>query len=252
MRIRDIFRVPPGETFVIADFKQVELLLAATIAARETGMEPTMLNVFREGKHDIHALTAAAMVEKPIEEVTKDERTRGKAVNFGMLYGAKAERLKEQARTDYKVDMTIGQATKYREAFFERYPEIRRWHDLVDERCSRGEEFSTTPLGRRRKLPKWASSGAIASTTGKNSPVQGAGADAIKLAMAMMFEDREGCPGAPRLRGAIHDEVVLSVAAEHADEAARWVERHMLAAVREALKDPESPGGVEVEVRDRW
>jgi len=152
--------------------------------------------------------------------------------------------------------MTLKDARKYRKAFFERYPELAAWHEIVEKRCKAGEECSVTPMGRRRKLPTWDSSGptgkAIASTTAKNSPVQGAGADAIKLTMARLFEDRHDCLGNPRLRCTIHDEVVLSVEKEHAEAAAAWVGEHMAAAEREAVGDPESPIVADIEIRDRW
>ena len=92
----------------------------------------------------------------------------------------------------------------------------------------------------------------IAHTAAKNSPVQGAGADAIKLTMARLFEGRKNCPGNPRLNASVHDEVVLSVEAAHAEEAAEWVRGHMASAEREAVMDPESPIVVDVEVRDSW
>ena len=148
--------------------------------------------------------------------------------------------------------MTLEDAQEYRRAFFERYPELAAWHRLVEARCDRGEQYSKTPLGRLRKLPKWMSSGAIAHTTAKNSPVQGAGADAIKLTMAKIFEGRRKCPGNPRLNTSVHDEVVLSVAENHAEEAAEWVRKHMADAEREAVVDPESPIVIDVEIKDSW
>ena len=253
MRIRDIFRPKVGEKFIVADFSQVELLIAGTIAARETGERGHMLEVFQKGDIDVHTATAATMMGKPPSKVTKGERTLAKAVNFGLVYGAQAETLLEYARNNYGiVDMTLVDAQEYRRAFFERYPELAAWHRLVEARCDRGEQYSKTPMGRLRKLPKWMSSGAIAHTTAKNSPVQGAGADAIKLTMAKIFEGRRECPGNPRLNASVHDEVVLSVAEDHAEEAAEWVRKHMAAAEREAVVDPESPIVIDVEIKDSW
>jgi DNA polymerase-1 len=118
--------------------------------------------------------------------------------------------------------------------------------------CNRGVEISSTPMGRRRKLPVWINSGDPAHTAAKNSPVQGAGADAIKLTMARLFEDRQGGPGNPRLNASVHDEVVLSVEAEHAEEAVEWVRSHMAAAEREAVGDPNRPIVIDVEAKDSW
>jgi DNA polymerase-1 len=252
MRIRSIFRPREDDKFIVADFSQVELLIAGTVAARETGKRGHMLEVFQRGEIDIHTATAASLAGKPPEEVTKAERTLAKAVNFALIYGAQAPALREYARNNYGVEMTQIAAEAYREAFFERYPELEAWHKLVEAECRRGVEISSTPMGRVRKLPKWMSSGEVAHTTAKNSPVQGAGADAIKLTMARLFEDRKNCPGNPRLNASVHDEVVLSVEAEHAEEAAEWVRAHMAAAEREAVGDPESPVVVDVEVRESW
>ena len=158
----------------------------------------------------------------------------------------------EYALNSYGVDMSLDEAEAHRKAFFERYPELAAWHRLVEAECNRGVEISTTPMGRRRKLPVWINSGDPAHTAAKNSPVQGAGADAIKLTMARLFEDRKGCPGGPRLNASVHDEVILSVEAENAEEAAEWVRSHMAAAEREAVGDPESPIVIDVEVKDSW
>ena len=252
MRIRSVFRPQADEKFVVADFSQVELLIAGTVAARETGKRGHMLEVFQKGEVDIHTATAASLIGKAPGEVTKPERTLAKAVNFGLIYGAKAATLMEYAQNSYGVEMSLKEAEAHRKAFFERYPELAAWHRLVEAECNRGVEISTTPMGRRRKLPVWINSGDPAHTAAKNSPVQGAGADAIKLTMARLFEDRKGCPGGPRLNASVHDEVVLSVGAENAEEAAEWVRSHMAAAEREAVGDPESPIVIDVEVKDSW
>src|SRR3712207_7940046 len=133
-----------------------------------------MLEVFQKGDIDVHAATAATMMGKPPSKVTKAERTLAKAVNFGLVYGAQAETLLEYARNNYGiVDMTLEDAQEYRRAFFARYPELTAWHRPGEAPCYWGQQYSKTPMGRLRKLPKWKSSGAIAHTTAKNSPVQG-------------------------------------------------------------------------------
>jgi DNA polymerase I len=251
MRIRDIFRPPAGRIFVVADFEQVELLLAATIAEKTTGMKGAMLDVFRRGE-DIHRETAAWVLDKPKKDVSDAERTLAKCINFGLIYGCSAERLQESATTGYKVPLDLEQAERYREAFFEKYPELAEWHRKVGRECNIGYEYAVTPLGRKRKLPVWESSGKIAHTVAKNHPVQGAGADAIKLTLAKLFEDRHNCPGNPELNCCVHDEVVLSVDQEHEEEAKIWVAGHMADAEREAIGDPNSPIHVDVKVMRTW
>jgi DNA polymerase I-like protein with 3'-5' exonuclease and polymerase domains len=250
MRVRDIFRPEEGRIFVIADFEQVELLLAATIAERVTGMTSEMLNVFRRGD-DLHRETAAWVLGKDTQAVDDEQRTLAKAINFGNIYGANAEKLQESAQK-YGVTITLSQAKKYRAAFFKKYPELKRWHQIVEEECRQGKRTATTPLGRLRKLPVWQSSGAVAATVAKNHPVQGAGADAIKFTMAHLFEDRHNCPGNPELNASVHDEVVLSVDDEHGKAAVLWVKGHMAAAEREAIGDSDSPIEVDVKRKKTW
>jgi DNA polymerase-1 len=252
MRIRDVFRPKQGDVFIVADFAQVELLVAATIAARETGLRGRMLEVFQKGDLDIHTATAASIIGKAPEEVTKSERGLAKSLNFGLLYGASAATLREHARNNYQIEMSPKEAAMYRAAFFERYPELAAWHRLVEAECRRGIETSITPMGRLRKLPIWINSKDPAHTAAKNSCVQGAAADSIKLTMARLFEDRKNCPGNPRLNASVHDEVVLSVEAEHAEKALEWVKRHMADAEREAVRDPDSPVVVDAKARDSW
>jgi DNA polymerase-1 len=252
MRLRSIFRPREGEAFICADFSQVELLLAGTIAARETGQHGHMLEVFKRGEIDIHTATAASLTGKDPGEITKSERGLAKATNFGLIYGAKADTLRKHARNNYQIEMTLKEAETYRTAFFERYPELASWHRLVEAECRRGIETSTTPMGRLRKLPVWMNSGDPAHMAGKNAPIQGCAADSIKLTMARLFEDRASCSGNPRLNASVHDEVVLSVEAEHAERVVEWVRSHMADAEREAVKDPDSPIVVDVEARDSW
>jgi DNA polymerase I-like protein with 3'-5' exonuclease and polymerase domains len=179
-------------------------------------------------------------------------------VNFGLLYGQQAEGFMRYAKNSYGVDnMSLEDAERYREAFFNRYPELEAWHEKVDAQCRIGKQYSRTPLGRQRKLPRYRSydyngPGRVVSTAAKNAPIQGAGGDAIRITLARLFEDRYRCPGAPTLRAAVHDEVILSVAQEYAEDAAAWVQHHMAEAEREAIGDPDSPITIDVEIRDSW
>jgi len=253
MRIRDIFRARLGESLIVADFEQVELLLAATIAERRSGTPSEMLEVFRAKDSDIHRTTAAWVLGKPEKDISKPERTLAKALNFGLIYGCSPEKLLDVAVNTYGIrNMKLNDAKRYRKAFFEKYPEFVAWHEKVSTECGRGIGYATTPRGRRRKLPKWDKSGDVAFTTAVNHPVQGAGADAIKLTLAKLFEDRHNCPGNPELNCTVHDEVLLSVEAEHAETAKAWVEKHMADAEREAVMDLESPIAVDVKAKESW
>jgi DNA polymerase-1 len=159
--------------------------------------------------------------------------------------------------------MTLADAKRYRATFFKKYPEFRAWHKKVSTACTRSKGFATTPLGRRRKLPKWASkagvrqsSGAVAFTAAVNHPVQGAGADAMKLTLAKIFERRLEAPGAScgavRMCATVHDEVILSAPEEAGEELRSWVGAIMAEAEREAVIDPKSPIAVDVAVTSSW
>lgn len=210
-----------------------------------------MLAIFERGD-DVHTETASWVLDKPKDEVTKEERSLAKALNFGLIYGCSAEKLAESATNNYGVPITLEEAKRYRRIFFEKYPRLAEWHARVEKECSSWQQYTTTPLGRKRKIPVWENSNIPAHTVAKNATVQGAGADAIKLTMAKLFEDRHNCPGNPRLNASVHDEVVLSVEAEHKDAAIEWAKRHMAAAEREAVGDPGSPIHVDVEARVSW
>jgi len=140
MRIRDIFRAKDGDVFVVADFEQVELLLAATVAQEET-----MLAIFERGD-DVHAETASWVLGKPKEEVTKEQRALAKALNFGLVYGCSAEKLQESATSNYGVPITLKEAKRYRKTFFEKYPRLATWHKKVETECTAGHQYTSTPL----------------------------------------------------------------------------------------------------------
>ncbi len=146
--LRRAFRAPEGRVLLKADFSQIELRIAAAIAR-----EGRMLGAFGEGK-DLHALTAALVLGKPLEEVGKEDRQLAKALNFGLLYGLGAEGLRRYALTAYGVKMAPEEAQRLREAFFRAYPALKRWHRSQPE----GEVEVRTLLGRRRTTDRYTES----------------------------------------------------------------------------------------------
>ena len=134
------------------------------------------------------------------------------------------------------VDLTDDQARQYRDAFFQAYPGLASWHRKV--RTSRATQTRTL-TGRRRLLDE-----KTPDTHRLNSPVQGTGADGVKLALALLWETRDRVPGAfPVL--AVHDEIVVEVDGDHADAAAAWLKTCMV----EAMAPLIDPVRVEVEAR---
>jgi DNA polymerase-1 len=227
---RRCVRPPAGRVLVKADYSQIELRIAALVAK-----ESRMVEAFRAGE-DLHVLTAQRVLG--VEEVTRAQRQLAKAVNFGLLYGMGARGLQVYARTNYGVSMTLDEAKSYRSAFFRSYPGLTKWHRSQPD----GEVETRTLTGRRRL-------GVSRFTEKLNTPVQGTGADGLKLALALLWERRGDCPGAAPIL-AVHDEIVVECEAGQAEAAAAWLKRAMLDAMA-PLIDP-VPVEVEVKAAPTW
>jgi DNA polymerase-1 len=232
-RYRACFRAPEGRVLVKGDYSQIELRIAAKIAG-----DRRMLDAYANGE-DLHSLTARQMTGK--EEVTSQERKRAKPVNFGRIYGQGVERLRRTAKADYGLDLTEGEAAGYRRAFFDLYRGIRQWHDGI--RRARATETRTL-AGRRVLVEADGFYGAKA-----NYMVQGTGGDGLKLALALLYERRDQCPGAfPVL--AIHDEIVVEADVGQEGKASAWLKGAMIDGMA-PLIDP-VPCEVDVTVGRTW
>jgi DNA polymerase-1 len=216
---------------VIADYSQIELRIAAKISG-----DKEMLSAYAEG-HDLHTLTAKSFTGR--EEVTKDDRKLAKAVNFGLLYGMGAKGLQSYALRSYGVEMSPEEATLYRKRFFQTYPGLKRWHDNERRAWLHGGTETRTLIGRRRMDVERL-------TDRLNAPVQGTAADGLKLALALLWECRDECPGAVPVL-VCHDEVVVECDAEKAADARAWLQRAMIEAM-DAVMNGTDEGHVPVEV----
>jgi DNA polymerase-1 len=207
--LRSYIRAPEGRVFVIADYSQIELRIAAKISG-----DKEMLSAYAEGR-DLHTLTAKNLTGR--KDVSKDDRKLAKAVNFGLLYGMGAQGLRSYALRSYGVKMSMKEATVYRKRFFETYPGLRRWHERERRAWQHGETETRTLTGRRRKNVEKL-------TDRLNAPIQGTGADGLKLALTLLWERRDECPGAVPIL-VCHDEVVVESDAERAADAKVWLEK---------------------------
>src|SRR5215211_4036971 len=243
--VRRYVKAPAGRVLVVADYSQIELRIAAKIAGEER-----MLAAFASGE-DIHTITARSLTGR--EEVTKQERKLAKAVNFGLLYGMSPGGLRNYARASYGVEMTKKEAERYWREYFETYPGLRAWHDREHRQLKKhGSTETRTLTGRRR-------SGVMKLTERLNSPVQGTGADGLKLALALLYERREECPGAVPIL-AVHDEIVVEAdVRDQAKDVEGWLEKAMVAGMDEILNSgldtdhPERvPVKVDVQVLNSW
>jgi DNA polymerase-1 len=217
---------PPDRVLIKADYSQIELRLAAKIAN-----ETVMIEAYLRGD-DLHTLTARQLLGR--EDVTKSDRQLAKALNFGLLYGMGAKGLRGYARTAYGVEMTEEQATAYRAKFFQTYPGLSAWHKKVGR--SGKQPVETRTIAGRRLL------GVKGFNEKLNTPVQGSGADGLKLALALLWERRVQAPGAFPIM-AVHDEIVIEADAAQAEEAQAWLKTAMM----DAMMPLAEPVPVEVE-----
>ena len=200
--IRKAFIPEPGCLFFSADYSQIELRVMAHLS-----QDPNMIEVFREGK-DLHAATAANIYKKPIEEVTRDERTKSKRANFGIIYGITVFGLAE------RLDIPRDEAKMLIDGYFATFPEV---HDYMEKskEIARKQGYVTTLFGRRRYLPDINSANSVvrgfAERNAINAPIQGTAADIIKVAMIHIFNrfKAEGIKSKMILQ--VHDELNFSV-----------------------------------------
>jgi DNA polymerase-1 len=200
--IRKAFVAPKGYKIVAADYSQIELRIMTHLSQDEN-----LIAAFKEGK-DIHRATAADVMSIDESEVTSEQRRSAKAINFGLIYGMSAFGLAKQ------LGISRTEAKGYVDAYFERYPGVRRYMD--ETRAEAAETgYVQTVFGRRLYLPGIQSSNQMArkgaERTAINAPMQGTAADIIKMAMV----DVENWLSASSLRAKmimqVHDELVFEV-----------------------------------------
>jgi DNA polymerase-1 len=232
-RYRACFRALPGRVLIKGDYSQVEL----RIAAKVTG-DRRMLEAYRNGE-DLHTLTARQMTGR--QDVTREERSLAKPVNFGLIYGLGSGSLRRKAKADYGLDMSAEQADQYRRAFFATYPGIPPWHSRL--RRDRSPEVRTL-TGRRVPVKPDGFYGGKA-----NYIVQGTGGDAIKAALGLLWQRRGECPGAFPV-AVVHDEILLEADEGQAEAAREWLRRAIVDALAPVL-DP-MPAEAEVKIGRTW
>ena len=216
--IRKAFIPEPGCLFFSADYSQIELRVMAHLSKDEA-----MVEVFREGK-DLHAATAANIYKKPLEEVTRDERTKSKRANFGIIYGITVFGLAE------RLDIPREEAKMLIDGYFQTFPQV---HDYMEKskEIARQQGYVTTLFGRRRYLPDINSHNAtvrgFAERNAINAPIQGTAADIIKVAMIRIHQrfKAEGIRSKMILQ--VHDELNFSVYPEEKEQVERIVLEEM-------------------------
>ena len=224
----------------MADYSQVELRAAAAIAG-----ETKMIDAYKAGA-DLHKLTAATVLGKPEDAVTKADRQLAKAVNFGLIYGQSAPGLVKYAATSYGVTMDEDEATRIRQAFFRTYSRLRQWHGTSHNQAEEGITEVRTRSGRRRLIPGTASEWER-FTALVNTPVQGGTADGMKHALILIHER---LPKSARIVSTVHDEVVVECPEQFADDCREIITTAMVEAMTALF--PEVPIEVEGNVCTTW
>lgn len=209
-KIRSLFVPGEGYDYIVSgDYSQIELRLLAHLS-----QDPTMIDGFKKGQ-DIHRRTASEVFGIPLDEVTPEERSHAKAVNFGIIYGISDFGL---ARN---ISISRQKAKEYIDSYFARYNTV---HDYMNGLIASAKEsgMAVTMFGRRRALPEINSKNftrrSFAERTAMNTPIQGSAADIIKLAMNAVQDELEKRHLKSQLLVQVHDELVLEVPAEEKDE----------------------------------
>ena len=200
--IRKCFIPDPGCLFFSADYSQIELRVMAHLSE-----DQAMMDVFKNGK-DLHAATAATIYKKGIDEVTRDERTKSKRANFGIIYGITVFGLAERLEIDRN------EAKMLIDGFFNTFPQV---HDYMEasKQAAREKGYAETVFHRRRYLPDINSHNAtvrgFAERNAINAPIQGSAADIIKVAMVRIFERFQKENIRSKMILQVHDELNFSV-----------------------------------------
>ena len=206
-QVRKAF-IPRDENYVLlaADYSQIELRIIAALSEEET-----MIEAFKNGE-DIHASTAAKVFDVPLSEVTREQRSNAKTVNFGIIYGVSAFGLSNQT------DLTRKESKELIDLYYETYPKLKNYMSAQVD-FARDNGYVETVLQRRRYLKDINSRNAIvrgaAERNAVNAPIQGSAADIIKIAMINIFKrfEKEGFKSKMLLQ--VHDELVFDA---HKDE----------------------------------
>jgi DNA polymerase-1 len=195
---------------------------------------------------DLHKQTAAEVLGKRLDLVTKEDRQISKSCNFGLLYGQSAPGLVRYAASSYGVHLELEQAEQIRRQFFRTYDRLRQWHGLSRNQADAGAREVRTVLGRRRLIPETASEWER-FTALVNTPVQGSCADGMKRAIVLLAQR---LPTGARLLSTVHDEVIVEVPETMADEVCALVQETLIEAM--AALFPQVPIEVEAGVCVHW
>ncbi|MEM9077791.1 MAG: DNA polymerase I [Bacteroidota bacterium] len=238
-QVRKAF-VPRDENYVLlaADYSQIELRIIAALSE-----EDTMISAFKNGE-DIHASTASRVFNVPIDEVTREQRSNAKTVNFGIIYGVSAFGLSNQT------DLSRSEAKELIDTYYKTYPKLRNYmSEQVD--FARDNGYVQTVLGRRRYLKDINAGNQVvrgaAERNAVNAPIQGSAADIIKIAMINIHKKLSEGNYKTKMLLQVHDELVFDCYKLELEEMKNLIKTEMENAYSMAV-----PLDVEVGIGENW
>lgn len=236
--IRKVFIPKEGCVFIDADYSQIELRILAHMSD-----DKNLIDAYNHSK-DIHAATASLVFHVPLEEVTKEQRSNAKAVNFGIVYGISSFGLSNDLSISRK------EAEQYIKDYFISYPGIKNYLDnSVKEAKEKG--FSVTMFGRRRPIPELTSGNFMQRQFGErvamNSPIQGSAADIMKIAMINVAKELKEKDLKSKIVLQVHDELLIEAYENEVEQVKDILKRNM-----EQAAHLNVPLDVDVQVGNNW
>ncbi len=236
--IRKVFIPEEGYRFVDADYSQIELRVLAHCSGDEH-----LIQAYKE-QSDIHRITASQVFHIPFDEVTPQQRRNAKAVNFGIVYGISSFGLSQD------LSITRKEAAKYIDDYFATYPRIKTFLDHAVTHAKE-EGYVVTLFGRRRPVPELSSSNFMQRSFGErvamNSPIQGAAADIIKIAMIRVNQRLKDQKMKSRLVLQVHDELLIEAYEPELDEVQNILKEEM-----EHAAELKVPLEIDMHTGDNW
>ncbi len=226
--LRKAFSASDADHILVgADYSQIELRILAHLS-----QDPGLLEAFRLGE-DIHKMTAAKVLGIPMDKVTPNDRSKAKAVNFGVIYGMSGFGLSEN------LHITRKEAESYIAEYFKKHQKVKEYMDGEIARC-RETGYAETILGRKRAIHEINASAYMVRQAGErlamNTPIQGSAADIIKLAMGKVYRELKAKHPRSKLILQVHDELIINAAKEELAEIEELLIRNMESAMRLSVK----------------
>lgn len=197
--IKNIFYKSTKNNLIIkADYPAIEARLCAVVCN-----DMNMINIFKSGI-DIHNYTTSQFLHKPIEQITEDERQKGKSANFGFMFGMGALTYTEYAFANYGLEVSIEEARDTRNSYLKAYPKVLNFHNMNSKKLrEQGFVHIKTLLGRIVKVDSF--------TNANNYPIQGSAADMIKLAAVLFYKKCKAQRLHAHIINVVHDEIVVEI-----------------------------------------